>query len=203
VIHRDFPMDRAASARSWEQPVLVRFEYGWGPWPALGMARVCDWDFQVRIEGGRLEESQTGFQSGPLEEGRRDRVLDRSEGGFRVQSFTALRQNIEDVSTKAVVLKIRGNPETRLTIALERPSRQSVTYSLRELAESSETLNTGPFPKESALIHRLVFHDHYDTSFRFTDRDGGAGVNWYYARVVQANGQLAWSSPVWVEARRG
>jgi hypothetical protein len=198
VIHRDFPMDRAVSTRSWDQPVLVRFEYGWGPWPALGMARICDWDIRVKIEGGVLEEVQTCFQSGPFDETRRDRVLERTERSLRVRSFTALRDMIEDVPTKAVVLKLRGTPETRVTVALEAPARVSLTQSLRELAESSETLSTGPFPRESALLHRLVFREHSHTSYTVPDRDEGAAVNWYYVRVTQANGQLAWSSPIWV-----
>ena len=199
IIHRDFPMDREPSARSWEQPVLVRFEYGWGPWPALGITRVCDWDFRIELEGGAIEAFQTGFQSGPLEEDRRDRALERSERGLRVVSFTALRQMIDDVSTKGVVLRARGGPDTRLTITLTKPVAMTRSWSFRDLAESSEVLSTGAFPKESALVHRLVFQDHYRTSFRVADQDPGSGVNWYYVRVVQANGHLAWSSPIWVE----
>ena len=199
VIHRDFPMDREPSARSWGQPVLVRFEYGWGPWAALGITRVCDWDFRIQLEGGALEAFQTCFQAGPLEEDRRDRVLERSERGLQVVSFTALRQMIDDVSTKGVVLRVRGGPDTRLSIALAKPVVARHAWSLRELAESSQIVSTGEFPKESALVHRLVFPDHYQTSFRLADRDAGGNVNWYYVRVVQANGQLAWSSPIWVE----
>ncbi len=203
VIHRDFPMDREPSARSWEQPVLARFEYGWGPWAALGITRVCDWDFRIELEGGVLAAHQTCFQSGPLEEDRRDRVLERSERGLRVISFTALRQMIDDVSTKGVVLRVRGGPDTRLTIALAKPVSLTQSWRLRELAESSQIVSTGPFPKESALLHRLVFQDHYQTSFRVADRDAGGKVNWYYVRTVQANGQLAWSSPIWVERAGG
>ena len=201
VIHREFPMDRAISARSWDQPVLVWFEYGWGPWPALGMARVCDWDIRIRVEGGVLEETQTCFQSGPFDETRRDRLIERTASSLRVRSFTALRDMIEDVSTKAVVLKVRGGPETRVAVSLEAPTRVSLTQSLRELAASGETLSTGPFPRESALLHRLVFAEHYRTAYTVQDPDEGAAVNWYYVRVVQANGQLAWSSPIWVERR--
>lgn len=201
VIHREFPVDRVPTAASWNQPVLVRFEYGWGPWPALGIVRVCDWDFRITVEGGEVEAFQTCFQSGPLEEGRRDRVLEAGPGGLRVRSFTALRERIDDISTKAIVLRIRGRPETRLTVALEAPARVSLTQSLGQLAESSEMLFTGEFPKESAMLHRLVFAENYRCSFEVKDEDGGAGVSWYYVRVVEANGQMAWSSPIWVEAR--
>jgi len=199
VIHRDFPVDRLPSARSWDQPVLVRLEYGWGPWPALGITRVCDWDVQIRLEGGELVGFQTCFQSGPLEESRRDRILETTRQGLRLRSFTALRERIDDISTKAVVLKVRGAPETRLTVSLEAPARVSLTQTLGQLAESSEMLFTGDFPKESAMLHRLVFSDHYATCFQLSDEAEGNRTDWYYVRVVQANGQMAWSSPIWVE----
>src|SRR5205085_6923677 len=54
VIHRDFPMDRRPTARSWDRPVLVRFEYGWGPWAALGIGGVAAWRVRINVEGGAL-----------------------------------------------------------------------------------------------------------------------------------------------------
>jgi len=199
VIHRDFPMDRETSRASWTKPVLVRFEYGWGPWPALGITRTCDWDFTCQVDGGALETVQTCFLSGPLEEERRDQLLDRTERLVRVRSFTALRQQIQDRSQKAVVLKLRGGPDTKLTITLDQPSRKSLSMTLAELAESSEMIYTGEFPNESAVVNRLVFHEHFQTAFELTDTGDGRRTDWYYVRVVQANGQLAWSSPIWVE----
>ncbi len=199
VLHRDFPMDRIPSARSWDQPVLLRFEYGWGPWPALDMTRVCDWDIDITLQGGRLEDVQTCFQSGPLDEMRRDRIVERSAQHLRVRSFTALRQQFADISTKGVVLKVRGNPYTRVKVALRAPTQAFVAQTFGELAESGEMLFSGDFPKESAMLHRLVFHDHYHTSYKVTDTDDGEEPNWYYLRAVQSNEQLAWSSPIWLD----
>ena len=33
----------------------------------------------------------------------------------------------------------------------------------------------------------------------YTDQDFGAGESWYYVRVLQEDGQIAWSSPIWVK----
>ena len=203
VLARDFPMDRVPTAQSWDEPVLLRFEYGWGPWPALDMTRICDWDINIALEDGLLEEVQTCFQSGPLDEMRRDRIIERSNNHVRVRSFTALRQQFEDISTKAVVLKVRGRPNTRVRITLRAPTNVSLSQRLEQLAESGEMLFTGDFPKESAMLHRLVFHEHYHTSYKVSDTDDGTGLNWYYLRATQANEQLAWSSPIWVEPRTG
>ena len=38
-----------------------------------------------------------------------------------------------------------------------------------------------------------------ETSFEFTDRASAAGESWYYVRVLQEDGQMAWSSPIWVK----
>jgi len=166
--------------------------------------------------------------------------------------YVRRRDLYEDSSQKSVVLRIRGGLETRLTVSLRLPNKVSVSRTLGQLAESGEMLFTGPFPRESAMLHRLVFHENYHTAFRWTDEDDGRAVNWYatvhgdcpnfrgrkprkwgcplpaqgdrhifrpstgrkmsqspacerlhwyYVRVVQANGQMAWSGPIWVECR--
>ena len=36
-------------------------------------------------------------------------------------------------------------------------------------------------------------------SFDYVDRQSPAGESWYYVRVMQDDGQLAWSSPIWIQ----
>src|SRR5262249_36110893 len=36
-----------------------------------------------------------------------------------------------------------------------------------------------------------------EASFEFTDKNSGPGQSYYYVRVLQQDGQLAWSSPIW------
>ena len=60
-------------------------------------------------------------------------------------------------------------------------------------------LYTGDFPRESAMINRIVFNEHYESSFDFEDTGNNrATADFYYVRVTQTNGQMAWSSPIWV-----
>ncbi len=37
-----------------------------------------------------------------------------------------------------------------------------------------------------------------EVEFEYSDADVGPGEHWYYVRVEQRNGELAWSSPIWV-----
>jgi hypothetical protein len=41
-----------------------------------------------------------------------------------------------------------------------------------------------------------------DFAMKFTDANPPAGAKWYYVRVEQTDGELAWSSPVWLGASR-
>ena len=60
---------------------------------------------------------------------------------------------------------------------------------------------TGVFTSESYIINRLISPSEYSATIRWNDRRPDAkSADWYYARVTQHNGQLAWSSPIWVGA---
>jgi hypothetical protein len=51
------------------------------------------------------------------------------------------------------------------------------------------------------MLHRLTFAENYETEFTFEDEGDGSRADWYYVRVVQANEEMAWSSPIWVEKK--
>jgi hypothetical protein len=68
-------------------------------------------------------------------------------------------------------------------------------------------LGTGPLAKvevlrNSAVVHTAKLVDKSPTEARFTWQDAdppkGERPNYYYVRVIQQNGQMAWSSPIWV-----
>jgi len=201
VIHRDFPVDNRPGPALWSEPVLVRLEMGWGPWAALGMPRICDWEMDVQVNGGKLIEVQPCFQSGPLDETRRNLVTGKSSGGFNLQCYTSRLQAFAERATNAVVLKIHGGPDTELMLNITRPRQQRVNRKLSGLLKSNEVAFTGPFPDESLIVHRVVPLAKVSSSFTFRDEDTGSRDDWYYVRVSQTNGQLAWSSPIWVDKR--
>jgi hypothetical protein len=201
VIHRDFPMDREPSESSWNEPVLIRFEYGWGVWPALGWNRTADWTINLKLQDAELEAVHPCFIGGPLDEDRRDRIEEWDAAGARVISYTSLKHMVDDFSQKGIVLKTRGNPQSTLAIDLEAPTTASISLPFGDLVDSNEAFYTRKFPWESGMIQRVVFKEQYSTSFKITDDDPGDSDSWYYIRVTQANRQMAWSSPIWVNRK--
>ncbi|MBN2316815.1 MAG: DUF3604 domain-containing protein [Sedimentisphaerales bacterium] len=199
VIYRDHPVDRQIKAFGWKQPVLCRIEFGWGPWGDLNMARICDWRFNVGVNNGKILSATPCFQSGPFDEQRRNRLEMVDNGCCQVVSYTSRMQAYEERATNGIILKILGSPETTLDVEATQPTNVQITKSLKELAQSSDVVFTGPFTSESILLHRLVFADQYDAHFELMDKRQTNQTDWYTVRVVQSNGSLAWSSPIWLK----
>ena len=199
VIYRDHPIDRAIGQQSWKQPILCRIEFGWGPWGDLNMARICDWRFKVIVNDGRIVSSTPCFQSGPFDEERRNRLRMVDERSCEVVSYTSRLQAYEERATSSIILSLQGSPDTTLEIVATQPTDLTIRKSLKQLAKSSDPVFTGPFTSESILLHRLVFAENYRTEFEFVDERTTNKTDWYYIRVEQTNGSLAWSSPIWLE----
>jgi len=193
IIHREYPDDEPDE---WSERVKTRFEYGWGPWAALDMARVCDWDIRLDVTNGKILNATPCFQSGPMEEERRDKILNCDETSLHWQSYTSRRDAFAERATKHFILELSGTPDTRLNVSLQNPIELRYSVTLGELSDTSHIKFTGQFTSESILIHRLVFPASFVKQFNFVDEDTEPA--YYYIRVRQSNGQMAWSSPIWV-----
>ncbi len=117
-----------------------------------------------------------------------------------MRSFTSRRQAFAEDDTKAVAFKISGGPETLVSINMLEPIKKKITKPLKDFVKANEIFWTGSYPSESVRVHRIAFADRSTTEFSLTDTGNSRDVDWYYVRVKQANEQLAWSSPIWVES---
>ncbi len=183
----------------WPGRAKLRVEWGWGPWADLNMARTADWDLTLRVDAARIRRGMTCFQSGPFEERKRNRVLSSAPQEWRWESYTSRRQAFEERATNAIVFELEGPADARVSLAAARPGECSIQRSLAELAAQSAVEFTGPFTSESVLAHRLAAPAEYVVEAEYVDeRPDALPGDHYYLRVTQANGQMAWTSPVWV-----
>lgn len=204
VIERFFPEDEANTPVRLPGRAKCRVQYGWGPWAALNLGRICHWDMALTLEGGRFRRALGCFQSAPFHENLRDVLKVVSPTELHLRSSTTREQCYAEDPTKAVVCELEGGPRALLSLRLRKPVEQVVRARLSELARDNVVTFTGRFTSESFIVHRLVGPSEYSATLRWTDsRDPGArdstdGADWYYVRVTQHNGHLAWSSPIWV-----
>ena len=203
VVHREHvptvvPNDHFRGGRA-----KIAIRWGWGPWAQLDMERICDWQGEIRLQDAQLLKATPMFQSGPFDEDRRDRLSNVTENGLDFISFTSRQNAFLQDATKGVIVEVDGQPESRLLISLSRPSTVSFQRTFAQMMESASSHFTGEFTSESVLIHRLLVPQSYQLEFTWTDQsDHPQTTDYYMVRVTQMNGQMAWSSPIWVDGRQ-
>lgn len=200
VVHRAYAEEQGGAKAALAQPVQLRLEWGWGPWAALALDRVCDWALEVTVSGGRMTRFFPCLQSMPFDETRRHRFEPFARGdesGLAIRSYTARKNAYRENPNQSLVLEIEGGADTVLTVALSAPAAQRVATRLGDLLERSHNLRTGPFPAESWQWHRLVPLASSSLAGRYT-LEVPPGRSYAYLRARQKNGQLAWSSPVFI-----
>ena len=202
VIHRHFPEDHFAGRVRLPGRTKCRIQYGWGPWAALDLGRTCIWDMDVRIEGGRFVAVVPCFQSAPYEEDLRDRLRIVSPNQLRLTSYTSRVKCFAEDPTKSIVCELDAGPKAVLSVQLRKPCEQTVQARLTDLARDNVVTFTGGFTTESHILQQLLAPEQYVAEFRYHDRhNNDRGTDWYYVRVTERNGQMAWSSPIWVGGR--
>jgi hypothetical protein len=197
VVHRAFALEEAADLK---KPLQVRLEWGWGPWGALALDRICDWEMEVTVEGGRIARFFPCLQSMPFDEQRRHRFHREGENRLQIRSYTARQNAYRENPNQSVVLEIEGDASTNLKLVLREPVKQESRNSLRELAGGSVNRFTGPFPKEAWQWHRLVPLAASSLEGRCT-LEVPAGRSHAYLRARQKNGHVAWGSPGFMNYR--
>lgn len=200
VVHRAYADDLPAPSEVFSTPVQVRLEWGWGPWGALALERICDWAMDVSLSGGRIERFFPCLSSMPFDEQRRHRFERSGEAGLAIRSYTSRKDAYRENPNQSVVLELAAGPDAVLGLKLAEPVQQSVTTRLGDLLAGSVNLRTGPFPKESYQWHRLVPAAASSVAGR-VKLDVPAGRSYVYLRARQKNGHMAWASPVFLNYR--
>lgn len=200
VIERWFPEDHAAGPPQLPGRAKCRVQYGWGPWSNLNLGRICPWDMTLRMAGGRFHRVLGCFQAAPFGEELRDSIQVVSDTEVRVQSHTTREHAFAEDPTKSLVCELEGGPDAVLSLELREPVAKRVEARLADLIDDNRVEFTGAFTTESFIINRLVGPSEYSATIRWQDRrrEKSPHADWYYVRVTQHNGHMAWSSPVWV-----
>jgi hypothetical protein len=198
IVQRFFSQEFLPEKSVYEKPVQVRLEWGWGPWGALALDRVCDWAMQVNVQGGRVARFFPCLQSMPFDEKRRHRFERQGEAGLAIRSYTARQNAYRENPNQSVVLEIDGGVDTVLELSLTEPVEQRGRHALDELRRRSVNRFTGPFPREAWQWHRLVPLGSSSLEGRCTLEVPAGRRSYAYLRARQKNGHIAWGSPVFL-----
>jgi hypothetical protein len=173
----------------------VLFEFGWGE-----KGELFNWDIEIHFHNAIVKNIEPQLRGKDVVD-----PLDTVSTGY---SFSTLDISAE----KSVHLRTAtwGNPTPstsqtqRILVDLECVKEDQIDlwingtnyhYKIADLIEDDAIFYTSGFVSPAVKIHRFIFDDDCYDQIRFVDKQ--ARINdVYYARVLQVNGQMAWSSPI-------
>ena len=192
----------------------LRLEVGWGPTPeeASGLPP-REWEGYILVPEGRIVSVERCWRS-------RGQWSEGPGGGTCRFGFRTGGHGPEGKTpSEALIFEIEARPSDRVEISLEgKELRFTVAEAMKHSrvlffpdevkASIRDTYGLDPellprddpfyFLSHKAKVHRAVPEAGYHTSWEHTDPSPPRGVNHYRVRVHQRNGQVAWSSPIWV-----
>jgi len=202
------------------QAYRLRIEWGWGPMKGL---LLYDWVGELTVEGGRLNTVFPCFRSDPFDEHRRKVLTERNDNCCRWQSYTSRGGPISSRNagsscgpTDALVVEVIGTVDTQIGIKLNCSTAQSIQSTatdwsvcnasgrgerfikLGDLVEGGQGIDFARTTRTCAYVHRAIPAPLYRVSGSFR-HEPSFGPAYYYVRASQDNGQMAWSSPIWIE----
>ena len=187
-LYRECPLYKEEVEEKDYQEVKVRIEWGWG--------QEMNWEGELSIQKGRIISLQPYFGPPPpnriyYESEKKCSWISRTNGSL-VSDWHYCRNGRE--GTDSIVFKIEGNPDTKLKLKI---NSLHFSYLLKEIMESShlQVLEKGAKIK----VHQAVPKRSYYKKLEISDNKDNKGSSFYYLRVTQRNGNMAWSSPIWIE----
>lgn len=180
----------------------IKVECGWGRADVRS-----DWDVDCHVQGGRLLGLERCFRHStyPMDEmASSEQIVEQDDHRLRwlaraVPNASGMGggTHFNAGGTQAVVLDVEADQDCRLQI---KTTGVNLDLALSDLVTESVGQQIDGFGTPAIKVNRAISQQAFtfalDESFQpSTDADAG----FVYARVIQADGQMAWVSPIWYE----
>ncbi|MCK4830845.1 DUF3604 domain-containing protein, partial [bacterium] len=180
---------------------LVRIEWGWD---FLSSDRITKWDIRLSAKNSVIKDLVPAFCGGAgsvTEMNLLKRVDDQHvvlnsftsrKNAFPVNSITFLWQGKFDAGIELDIMGIQD----RL------PFKRKLKIVKRDLVDKDAYLSLFErFSSPKLKVHSLLQPADYEFCHSTIDPSVQPG-DYYFLKVSQENGQMAWSSPVWIEGKK-
>lgn len=192
--------DTTSNASEAANHYVGRIEWGWG---GLYSTEVTEWSIRLRVTDGAIVEVIPCFVSGSKTVGHTNVAEFLRPDEVQITSASS-RSNPRPV--QGVILRLQGTPSSRCELHVA--ARVNETCYEREIAFSYQDRRWNDthlslyesFTSPQLKIHR--FFSEPALSFTQEWHDDAPGCDdFYYVKVIQQNGQIAWSSPIWFSSQ--
>jgi hypothetical protein len=204
--------------------VKIRLQCGWGPTSFYGFKNLKskELDGAFEISNGEIVSVEPCFTYF----GQKIKLISPKKSNFK---FTIQpRASLDPITTQhhrtnvqGAIFEIKANLESSIVI---QTGTTTIEFSLKEALEKERMVammdeakltvqeNFGLKPDEienpdifwhnawKIRVYKAVPFERYHAKVNYIDNETQKGENHYYVRVIQSNGQMAWSSPIWINA---
>ena len=170
---------------------------GWGE-----KSKDTHWQVEVNVSNGKIQTVEPHFRGYegkgfPEEDAFADSTIQfLPPGRINLSTHTHPNPSPNNPATEGVVIELEGNQGTMVEVRINDKTYQ---HNLNELIDGARTHYLGGFVSPAICFHQAVPQSEYQLQFDLKHQTPSKTRDWYYIRVHQENGQMAWSSPIWVE----
>ncbi len=179
----------------------VKVECGWG----RGKTR-SDWLIMCHVLNGRILGCQPCFRNSTFamdEEESSERILERTEDTLKwtcraVPNPSGMMggTHFNASGTQAVILDLEAGSNTSLQV---KANGISFDLPVSDLVNGSVAKNLNGLGSPALKIHRAVAESEFTFKFEETLENPPEINGFLYARIVQSDGQVGWTSPIWYD----
>ncbi|MFW6309286.1 MAG: DUF3604 domain-containing protein [bacterium] len=184
----------------------LRLSFGWGPKDYFENLW-NNWQGKIRIDNGEILEVEKAFthwdqKVDRLKENEYTWKLKSKAREYRQQLIFTFKAK----SSSSITIECNGK-EIKFSLAEGLKKSQIIPYIsqaetqiVKEFGLKREEIENPDVFYHQAYkmkIHQVVPESAYRKEVTFKDLEV-KGKNYYYARIYQKNGQMAWTSPIWV-----
>ncbi len=198
VFYRHVPESRGFVAVGSRIKGKVLLEFGWGE-----KGRLKHWDVTVDVKAANILSVEPRLRGrdvvDPLDtvdESCQFSAISIADSEVHLTTRTRGNSTTRTSETQALCLEVEGDVASSIQV---RTDGMQWSFTLGSLLEGAQVVYTDGFVSPAIRIHEFIPNQDYTASFVCSDMPGQA-EDWYYVRVIQENGQCAWSSPIWIES---
>lgn len=194
----------------------LRIEPGWGPRIGELPTPKRNWSAEVSLSHGRFVGWSPCWVI-------RDQGIPELAGSKASFTMSTSQKSVTAKSQGAIVLEFESNPSAEVIVQINGKTMKERVHSLArgsrvlwyrdeciDLIRKTTDIVTEDLERQDPFfyhyafkskLHRVIPEAGYSANFSIVDTDKLSGRTNYRVRVEQRNGQRAWSSPIWVEAK--
>lgn len=191
----DVPLSPSAPAD--DRAFVARLEFGWD---AMTGDEVTDWKIRVAVEDGRVVRVAPCFVGSDGSAEKLNRVTAVRDDAVELEAFTS-RLNARP--TSGLALRLEGDAATRIRVEVDAEWKGNacgceLDATIGELlAADAWAAVSDVFSSPRIRLGQVHGASETHIAGQWTDPAPAGPGDWYLLKVLQKNGQAAWTSPIW------